>query len=106
MVGTLITGAAMPFVAVTPTMEEIPLLLGVGVSGGIAQWLLTVAFKYAPAALVTVFNYTSIVWATFFGWMIWNEWPLPAVFAGASVVIASNLLIIWRESRLHKQRSN
>jgi len=106
VVGTLITGAAMPFVAVTPTMEEIPLLLGVGVSGGIAQWLLTVAFKYAPAALVTVFNYTSIVWATMFGWMIWNEWPLPAVMVGASVVIASNMLIIWRESRLHKAASN
>jgi len=53
------------------------------------------------AAVVTVFNYTSIVvWATLFGWMIWNEWPLPAVMAGASIVIASNILIIWRESRI------
>jgi len=33
-------------------------------------------------------------------WMIWNEWPLPAVIAGAAIVIASNILIVWRESRL------
>jgi hypothetical protein len=32
--------------------------------------------------------------------MIWNDWPMPTVMAGAAVVIASNVLIIWRESRL------
>jgi hypothetical protein len=34
--------------------------------------------------------------------MIWNEWPVPTVIAGASVVIASNFLMIWRESRLER----
>jgi len=98
-IGAILTAAAMPFVAVTPTVNEIPMLLGVGFSGAAAQWLLSVAYRNAPAAVVTVFNYTSIVWATLFGWMIWNEWPLPAVMAGATIVIVSNVLIIWRESR-------
>jgi hypothetical protein len=89
----------LPFVAVTPTMAEVPLLFGVGLSGAAAQWLLSIAFRNAPAAIVTVFNYSSIVWAMLFGWMIWNEWPLPTVLAGASIVIASNALVIWRESR-------
>jgi drug/metabolite transporter (DMT)-like permease len=99
VVGTVVTAIAMPFVATTPTLAEIPLFLGVGLSGAAAQWLLSVAYKNAPAAVVTVFNYTSIIWATLFGWMVWNEWPLPAVMAGAAIVIASNILIIWRESR-------
>jgi drug/metabolite transporter (DMT)-like permease len=102
VIGTFITALALPFVAVTPTTAEIPLLLGCGLSGAAAQWLLSVAFKNAPAAIVTVFNYSGIVWATLFGWLIWNDWPLPAVMAGAAVVIASNILIIWRESRLGK----
>ena len=100
IIGTFFTALALPFVAVRPTLTEVPYLLGVGLSGAAAQWLLSVAFKNAPAAIVTVFNYSSIVWATLFGWMIWNEWPLPAVFAGGSIVIASNILMIWRESRL------
>ena len=99
VIGTAVTALAMPFVAVAPTVEEVPLLLGVGLSGAAAQWLLSVAYRNAPAAIVTVFNYTSIIWATFFGWMIWNDWPLPAVMVGAAIVIASNLLILWRESR-------
>ena len=100
IIGTVVTALALPFVAVTPATSEIPLLFGVGLSGAAAQWLLSVAYKNAPAAVVTVFNYTSIIWATLFGWMIWNEWPLPAVIAGAAIVIASNILIVWRESRL------
>lgn len=102
VVGTLVTALPLPFVAVQPTVAEIPLFFGVGLSGAAAQWLLSTAFRHAPAAIVTVFNYSGIVWSTLFGWMIWNEWPLPAVLAGAAVVIASNLLIIWRESRLGK----
>jgi drug/metabolite transporter (DMT)-like permease len=99
VIGTLLTALPLPFVAVMPTMSEVPLLLGVGLSGALAQWLLSVAFRNAPAAIVTVFNYSGIVWATVFGWLIWNDWPLPSVLAGAAIVIASNALIIWRESR-------
>lgn len=101
-IGILLAALPMPFIAVMPTAEEIPLLLGVGLSGTAAQWLLSIAFHNARAAIVTVFNYSSIVWSTLFGWMIWNDWPLPTVITGAIIVIASNILIIWRESRLGK----
>ena len=86
----------------TPTLDEIPLFLGVGLTGAAAQWLISVAFRNAPAAVVTVFNYTGIIWAMLFGWMIFDDWPLPAVLVGAAVVIGSNALIIWRETRLRK----
>lgn len=102
IIGTFLTALPLPFIAVRPTLAEIPLLLGVGLSGTAAQWLLSIAFRNARAAIVTVFNYSSIVWATLFGWMIWNDWPLPTVIAGGAIVIASNMLIIWRESRLKK----
>jgi drug/metabolite transporter (DMT)-like permease len=100
IVGTFLCALPLPFIAVRPSWEEVPLLFGVGLSGAAAQWLLSVAFHNARAAIVTVFNYSGIVWATLFGWMIWQEWPLPTVLVGAAIVIASNLLIIWRESRL------
>lgn len=102
VIGTLVTGLAVPFVATEPTLEEIPLYIGVGLSGAAAQWLYSTALKYAPAAIVAVINYSSIVWAMLFGWLIWNDWPLPIVFAGSGIVIASNALIAWRESRLKR----
>lgn len=102
VIGTLITALPLPFIAVKPSIAEIPLLVGVGLSGAAAQWLLSTAYRNAQAAIVTVFNYSGIFWAMLFGWLIWNEFPLPTVMLGASVVIASNALMIWRESRLHR----
>jgi len=100
--GALVTALPLPFFAVTPLWSEMPIFLGVGLSGAAAQWLLSTAFRNAPAALVTIFNYSGIVWATIIGWLIWNDWPLPTVLAGATIVIASNLLVIWRETRVRK----
>lgn len=102
IIGTLLSGLAMPFVATGPTLAEIPFFVAVGLSGAVAQWLYSTAMKYTPAALVAVINYSSIVWAISFGWLIWNDWPLPIVFAGSAIVIASNVLIVWRERSLRR----
>jgi len=102
VIGTLITALPLPFIAVTPTLDDIPLLFGLGLTGAAAQWFLSVAFRNAPAAVVTVFNYTGIVWAMLFGWMIFNDWPAPLVLLGAAIVIGSNVLMVWREIRLGK----
>jgi drug/metabolite transporter (DMT)-like permease len=102
VIGTFVTGLALPFVATGPTLAEIPLFFGIGLTGAAAQWLYSTALKNTPLAVVAIFNYSSIVWAMLFGWLIWNDWPLPIVLAGSVVVIASNMLIIWRENRLRK----
>jgi drug/metabolite transporter (DMT)-like permease len=102
IIGTILSGLAMPFVATGPTLAEIPFFIAVGLTGAAAQWLYSTALKYTPAALVAVINYSSIVWAILFGWLVWNDWPLPIVFAGTAVVISSNLLIVWRERILRR----
>lgn len=102
LIGTVVAALPMPWVASMPSTDEIPLLLGVGLAGAGAQWTLSIAFKNAQAAIVTVFNYSSIVWATLFGWLIWSEWPTTLVMLGAGVVITSNVVMIWRESRVRK----
>jgi drug/metabolite transporter (DMT)-like permease len=102
IIGTILSGLAMPFVATGPTLAEIPFFIAVGLTGAAAQWLYSTALKYTPAALVAVINYSSIVWAILFGWLVWNDWPLPIVFAGTAIVISSNLLIVWRERSLRR----
>ena len=102
IIGTFVSGLAMPFVATGPTLAEIPFFIAIGLAGAAAQWLYSTALKYTPAALVAVINYSSIVWAILFGWMVWNDWPLPIVFAGTAIVISSNLLIVWRERSLRR----
>ena len=98
-IGTIIAAIPLPWVAVTPTLNEVPLFLGVGLSGLAAQYLLSIAFGNAPAAVITVFNYSGIIWSTIFGWMIWNDWPAHTIWIGGAIVITSNIFIVWRESK-------
>lgn len=102
VIGTALTGLALPFAGTVPQWSDAPYLIGLGISGAFAQILLSAAYKYAPVALVTVFNYTGIVWAAGYGWFIWSDWPEAPVWIGASIIVASSLFIVWRENRMAK----
>lgn len=105
-IGTIVAAIPMPWVATIPTWEEAPLFLAVGLSGALAQYFLSIAFANAPAAVVTVFNYSGIIWATLFGWFIWSDWPATTIWIGGSIVIASNIFMVWRESKLGKVKGD
>ena len=101
-IGAGVTGLAMPFVGTIPEWREIPFFIGAGLSGALAQFCMSAAFKYAPVSLITIFNYTGIIWATGYGWLIWGDWPAPPVWIGAGIIVASSLFIVWREARMAK----
>jgi drug/metabolite transporter (DMT)-like permease len=72
-------------------------------AGGLAQLTLTGALRLAPVALVMPMDYTSLLWAVLLGLWIFGEVPTPWIWAGAPVIIASGLVIVWREHRLHRR---
>ena len=79
------------------------ILAGLALSGGLAQLTLTGALRLAPVALVMPMDYTSLVWALLLGAWIFGEMPTPWIWAGAPIIIASGLVIVWREHRLARQ---
>ena len=100
--GTVITLPAMPFLYVPPTITELFYILGIGFSGAFAQLFLATAFKHVEASVVTVFNYSGIIWATVIGYMVWGDLPGYAIVTGGTIVIGSNLYIVWRERQLRQ----
>jgi drug/metabolite transporter (DMT)-like permease len=102
-VGTFVALIPMPLVFTMPTWHDIPLIVGLGLSGVCGQMCMSTAYKNAQASIVTVFNYSGIIWATTFGWIFWNDWPDNAIFVGGAIVIASNIFIIYREQKLARK---
>jgi drug/metabolite transporter (DMT)-like permease len=98
-IGCVFFGLMMPFVWVTPTLDEWLALLAIGLIGGISQLLMTTAYRHAPASTLAPFGYASILWSTTLGFMIWSEIPGWHVLAGSVVVMLSGLYIIYRETR-------
>ena len=99
-IGTFVSLIPMPLVFTMPTWGEVPYIIGVGLTGVIAQFLISLAYRNAQVSTVTVFNYSGIIWATLFGWLFWDKWPDEAIFIGGAIVIASNVFIVYREQRL------
>ena len=79
------------------------ILAAIAVTGGLAQLTLTGALRLAPVALVMPMDYTSLLWATLLGAWLFAELPSPWTWAGAPIIIASGLVIVWREHVLHRR---
>jgi drug/metabolite transporter (DMT)-like permease len=67
--------------------------------GGCAQILMTQAFRSAPAPILAPFEYTAMIWAVLFGYLVFADIPALPVIIGALIVAASGLYILHRETR-------
>lgn len=91
--GVIILGLATPFVWVNPTPLEWAGLLAVGVFGCVGQYFLIMALRYAPLSLLAPFEYSSLVWASLYGYIIWGDVLGPIAILGVAIIIASCLYI-------------
>jgi drug/metabolite transporter (DMT)-like permease len=78
-------------------LADLPLLLGIGVFGSIAQYLITEAFRNAPASVVAPFEYTALLWGVLLDLVVWKVLPGAITLLGGAVVIGAGLHLIARE---------
>src|SRR3954451_1856575 len=99
--GTFLLGAVTSsFGWVTPSMGSLALF---AVAGGIsvsALFCVNRSLKLAPASVVVPYQYSMIVWAVMFGFVVFGDVPSPATIVGASIIIGAGLYIFLRERRL------
>ncbi|WP_223476447.1 DMT family transporter [Oricola indica] len=93
----LLSAIVAPFVWSPISPDDLPFFAAIALFGTAGMTMMTQAFRLAPAAIVAPLDYTGLVWATTFGWLIWSEIPDGPTFLGAAVIIASGLYVIWRE---------
>lgn len=70
-------------------------LMGVcGIIAAVAMSLLTNAYRMADANLVTVFEYTGMIWSPLWGFLFFNEIPRWTTVAGLALIFAAGLISI------------
>jgi drug/metabolite transporter (DMT)-like permease len=97
LLGAALLAAALPFYWVTPDAEGWGLMALVGLLGGLGHFTMIRAFTWAPAATVSPFGYTGLVWAALFGLVLFGDFPDIWTIAGAAVIVGSGLYILHRE---------
>lgn len=92
LVGTIAAApmAWLHWVDPTPAQWGLLLVLGLVATGG--QLLMTRAYALAPAGRVGVFAYTTVLFASAYGWLLWDERPDLTWALGAALIIAAGVL--------------
>jgi drug/metabolite transporter (DMT)-like permease len=80
-------------------------LAAVGTLGGCAQIAMTNSLRLGPVSVVVPMDYSSLLWATLLGWLLFGSLPAAATWIGAPVIIASGLVIVWREAVRRRQET-
>ena len=102
---TVLSLVTLPFGWVVPDLSTLALLVTCGIIGGVAQIMLTSAYRYADASLVAPFDYGSMLMALAIGWFVFGEGASPRMLVGAAVIIGAGVAIIWRERQLGISRA-
>jgi drug/metabolite transporter (DMT)-like permease len=88
----------VPFVWTTPSDPLVILLMVVcGAFGSVGHYLLIIAHRLAPAAVLAPFIYGQLVWVMILGYLVFADVPNQWTLAGAAVVVASGLYMLNRE---------
>jgi drug/metabolite transporter (DMT)-like permease len=75
------------------------LMILIGLTGGIGQIGMTKSLTLAPVAVVVPMDYSGLLWATLYGYLLFGVLPTPMTWLGAPIIVASGLYIVWREHR-------
>jgi drug/metabolite transporter (DMT)-like permease len=102
-IGALVMLPVIPFVWTTPENWAIALMMvGIGVLGSAGHFLLIAGHRIAPAAVLSPFVYTQLIWVVILGYLVFDHVPNGWTMAGAAIVISSGLYLLYRERKLGK----
>ena len=101
--------ATIPFMLfdfVVPSIEQIVILLFAGIFASIAQFSLTIAYKYAPAKEISIFTYTQVIFTAILGFILWKTVPDNYSILGYFIIIGASLNIFLYNLRKSKSKLN
>lgn len=90
---------ALPWAWTAVSLQQLLLMIAVGIIGGAGQYFIFEAARRAPASVTAPMEYTSLIWAFTLGMLIWGDIPPVTVFIGGAIILASGALLLLTERR-------
>ena len=74
-----------------------PFVILMGFIASVSFYCVFTAYSIASPSLVSLFEYSLIIWAIITGYLLFNEMPNTRTFLGAFIIIAAGIYIYFRE---------
>lgn len=95
-----LTALALPFVYTAHSPAVWGMIVAMALCGAVAQILLTTSLRFGSAGVVLLMDYTSLLWAVFYTYAVFDQPPGKGLWLGAPLIVGAGLLIAWRERQL------
>lgn len=92
-------GLALPFVYRPVPLVDLGLWAVIALLALMASLLVIAAYRAGEAVIVAPMQYSQIIWATIYGYLLFGETPDGYTVVGAAIIIASGVYIVLRERR-------
>ncbi|MCK1543160.1 DMT family transporter [Bradyrhizobium sp. 147] len=103
-IGTFSLGAVLSaFHWVPPTSGSLVIFALAGCVSVTALFCVNRSLKLAPASVVVPYQYSMIVWAVIFGFVVFGDVPEVATLLGAAIIIGAGFYIYLRERDLGRE---
>lgn len=99
-----VAALALPFVIAAHDAETWGIIVAMSLMGALAQILLTTSLRFGSAAVILLMDYTALLWASFYGYYVFDTAAPASLWLGAPLIIGAGVLIAWRERQLAKER--
>lgn len=88
----------LPFIWIAPlSFVDLAMLAGVAILSGLGEFLLIRALEIAAAVAIAPMQYSLILYATLWGYLVFAQLPDHWTWLGTSIIIASGLYMLYLE---------
>lgn len=82
---------------VMPPWRDLLLMCMLGAFASFGMILFGTAYKLAESSFVAPFEYSSMIWAVLFGFLLFGDIPGFHTLAGGLIVVAAGLFMLWMD---------
>ena len=103
IIGSLVMSAIVPFSWKTPeSLTDMALMGSLGVIGGCGHYAVARALRITKASVIAPFHYLQIIFAVFYGYMVFNNLPDVLTIVGSAIISLAGIAICWLEIKASK----
>ncbi|WP_028710514.1 DMT family transporter [Paracoccus pantotrophus] len=104
LICSLVALLSAPFGWILPGVPDLYLLIAAGLAGALGQFSLAEALRNARMSIIAPFEYSSIVFATLAGMILFSEWPGINTLVGGAIVVVSGIAVVVQQSGPGRKR--